>query len=60
MLDTETRELTEKVIRHAGNVVREFYVGLEGPVVVGLEATTFGPFRANTEFSTTAPDYASR
>ena|SRR5579862_9823778 len=33
------RELTERVIRHEGNVVREFYVGLEGPVVVGLEAT---------------------
>ena len=39
MLDTETGELTEKLIRHEGNVVREFYVGLEGPVVVGLEAT---------------------
>ena len=39
MLDNETGELTEKVIRHEGNVVREFYLGLEGPVVVGLEAT---------------------
>ena len=32
MLDTETGELTEKLIRHEGNVVREFYVGLEGPL----------------------------
>ena len=39
ILDTETGELTEKLIRHEGNVVREFYVGLEGPGVVGLEAT---------------------
>jgi len=39
MLDTETGELTERVIRHEGNAVRQFYVALEGPVVVGLEAT---------------------
>jgi transposase len=39
MLDTETGELTEKVIRHEGNAVREFYASLGKPVVVGIEAT---------------------
>src|SRR5215472_15859174 len=39
MLDTETGEWTEKVIRHEGNAVEEFYAALEGPVVVGIEAT---------------------
>jgi hypothetical protein len=39
MLDTETGEWTEKVIRHEGNAVEEFYAGLAGPVVVGIEAT---------------------
>ena len=39
MLDNQTGELTERVIRHEGNAVREFYAALEGPVVVGLEAT---------------------
>jgi len=39
MLDTETGELTEKIIRHEGNAVREFYAALEGRVVVGIEAT---------------------
>jgi transposase len=39
MLDTETGELTENIIHHEGNAVREFYAALEGPVVVGLEAT---------------------
>ena len=38
MLDTETGEFTEKVIRHEGNAVREFYAALEGRVVVGMEA----------------------
>ena len=39
MLDTETGEFTEKIIRHEGNAVREFYAALEGRVVVGIEAT---------------------
>src|SRR2546423_13972682 len=39
MLDNQTGELTERVIRHEGNAVREFYAALEGPVVAGLEAT---------------------
>jgi len=39
MLDTETGEFTEKIIHHEGNAVREFYAALEGPTVVGIEAT---------------------
>ena len=39
MLDTETGEFTEKTLNHEGNAVRAFYAGLEGPVVVGIEAT---------------------
>jgi hypothetical protein len=37
--DTETGEITDKTLRHEGNAVREFYTALEGPVVVGIEAT---------------------
>ena len=39
MVDTETGEFTEKTLLHEGNAVREFYAALEGPVVVGIEAT---------------------
>ena len=39
MVDTETGEFTEKTLQHEGNAVREFYGSLEGPVVVGIEAT---------------------
>src|SRR5262249_4430426 len=39
MLDTETGEFTERIIRHEGNAVQEFYAALESPVVVGIEAT---------------------
>ena len=39
MVDTETGELTEKRLLHEGNAVRDFYASLEGPVVVGIEAT---------------------
>jgi transposase len=39
MVDTETGEFTEKTLFHERNVVREFYAALEGPVVVGIEAT---------------------
>jgi transposase len=39
MVDTETGVLTEKQLKHEGNAVREFYAALEGPVVVGIEAT---------------------
>jgi len=39
MVDTETGEFTEKTLCHEGSAVREFYAALEGPVVVGIEAT---------------------
>ena len=39
MVDTETGEFTEKTLSHEGNAVRAFYAALEGPVVVGIEAT---------------------
>jgi hypothetical protein len=39
MVDTETGEFTEKTLAHEGNKVREFYAALEGPVVVGIEAS---------------------
>ena len=39
MVDTESGEFTEKTLSHEGNAVREFYAALEGPVVVGIEAT---------------------
>jgi transposase len=39
MVDSETGVLTEKVLKHEGNAVREFYAALERPVVVGIEAT---------------------
>jgi transposase len=39
MVDTETGVLTEKLLKHEGNAVREFYAAMEGPVVVGIEAT---------------------
>src|SRR6516164_6682665 len=39
MVDMETGEITEKTLSHEGNAVGGFYAGLEGPVVVGIEAT---------------------
>jgi hypothetical protein len=39
MVDTESGEFTEKRLAHEGSKVREFYAALEGPVVVGIEAT---------------------
>jgi hypothetical protein len=39
MVDTETGKFTEKTLCHEGNAVREFYAAIEGPVVVGIEAT---------------------
>lgn len=39
IMDTETGEFTEKTILHEGNAVREFYVSLGSPVLVGIEAT---------------------
>lgn len=39
MLDTETGEVVEKILRHEAEKVREFYSALPGPVRVGIEAT---------------------
>jgi transposase len=39
MVDTETGEFSQKTVNHEGNAVRDFYASLEGPVVVGIEAT---------------------
>jgi transposase len=39
MVDTDTGELIERTLSHEGKAVREFYAALEGPVVVGIEAT---------------------
>ena len=39
MVDTDSGEFIEKTLPHEGNAVREFYAALEGPVVVGIEAT---------------------
>lgn len=39
MLDDETGELVEQELSHEGNQVRDFYVALPKPVLVGIEAT---------------------
>lgn len=39
MVDSETGEFTEKTLGHEGNAVPAFYAALEGPVLVGIEAT---------------------
>jgi len=43
MMDTETGVLTEKLLKHEGNAVREFYAALEGPVVVGIDQARLEP-----------------
>lgn len=39
MLDTDSGEVTDRVLAHEGETVREFYAALPKPVLVGLEAT---------------------
>jgi len=39
MLDTSTGEIVERTLEHAGDAVQEFYAGLEGPILAGIEAT---------------------
>lgn len=39
MLDTATGEIVDKTLEHSGDAVQEFYSGLEGPILVGIEAT---------------------
>ena len=38
MLDTMTGEVVNRTLMHEGNEVREFYVQLPRPVLVGIEA----------------------
>ncbi len=39
ILDRDTGEVREAVVRHDGDQVRTFYTSLRPPVLVGLEAT---------------------
>src|SRR3984893_860162 len=39
MVDTETREITEKTLSHEGNAMRQIYAALEPSVGVGIAAT---------------------
>ena len=39
ILNTETGEVVEKILRHETDQVRKFYASLPGPVRVGIEAT---------------------
>jgi hypothetical protein len=39
MLDTATGEIVGRTLEHAGDAVQEFYAGLEGPILAGIEAT---------------------
>jgi transposase len=39
MVDRGTGEFSERTLIHEGTAARPFYAALEGPVVVGIEAT---------------------
>jgi len=39
MLDRDTGQVSEHVIKHEGTAVRNFYAGLAPPILVGIEAT---------------------
>ena len=39
LLDCDTGEVVEKTLKHEAETVREFYQALEGPAVVGIEAS---------------------
>jgi len=39
MLDRDTGEIVERIVKHEGTAVRDFYAGLPPPIVVGIEAT---------------------
>jgi transposase len=41
MLDTETGEVEERRLEHESGEARRFYEGLQGPVLVGIEATGY-------------------
>jgi transposase len=40
MLDTETGEVVERELDHESGEARQFYEGLKGPALVGIEATS--------------------
>lgn len=39
MLDRDTGEISERITKHEGTAVRDFYAGLAPPILVGIEAT---------------------
>ena len=39
MLDRDTGEIVERIVKHEGTAVRDFYAGLPPPILVGIEAT---------------------
>jgi hypothetical protein len=41
VLDTETGEMYERQLSHAGDAVEQFYRALPGPVTVGIESTGY-------------------
>jgi transposase len=41
VLDTETGEMYERQLSHAGEAVEQFYRTLPGPVTVGIESTGY-------------------
>jgi transposase len=41
MLDTETGELVQRQLQHENGEARQFYQQLQGPVIVGIEATGY-------------------
>ena len=47
MLDTTTGEVANLTLLHEGNQVREFYSGLQQPVLVGIEASGSMPWFLN-------------
>lgn len=41
MVETETGEMVERRLHHQGKEVEEFYIGLRGPSLVGMESTGY-------------------
>ena len=37
MLDRDTGEIVERIVKHEGTAVRDFYAGLAPPILVGIE-----------------------
>lgn len=49
MLDTETGEVVERKLDHENGEVRQFYEGLKGPVLIGIEATGYTQWFADLQ-----------